>query len=138
VAAAFEIDVPCAAIELNLGDLLAEKKRESQFREVSREPAVRRDVAFLLDRRQAAGEVLEAVHAAGGRDLITAELFDRYEGKGVPREQVSLAFRLVFQRADRTLVDAEVSRAVDRVVRAVGQRFGATLREGGTGRGESQ
>jgi phenylalanyl-tRNA synthetase beta chain len=138
VAAAFEIEVPCAAIELNLGDLLAEKKKESQFREVSREPAVRRDVAFLLDRRQAAGEVLEAVHAAGGRDLISAELFDRYEGKGVPEEQVSLAFRLVFQRADRTLVDAEVSRAVDRVVRAVAQRFGATLREGGTGRGESQ
>ena len=99
---------------------------------------MRRDVAFLLDRRQAAGEVLEAVHAAGGRDLISAELFDRYEGKRVPEEQVSLAFRLVFQRADRTLVDAEVSRAVDRVVRAVKQRFGATLREGGTGRGESQ
>ena len=138
VAAAFEIDVPCAVIELNLGDLLTEKKRESQFREVSREPAVRRDVAFLLDRRQAAGEVLEAVRAAGGKDLISAELFDRYEGKGVPKEQVSLAFRLVFQRADRTLVDAEVSRSVERVIRAVAQRFGATLREGGTGRGENR
>jgi phenylalanyl-tRNA synthetase beta chain len=102
---------------------------------VSREPAVRRDVAFLLDRRQAAGEVLEAVRAAGGKDLISAELFDRYEGKGVPKEQVSLAFRLVFQRADRTLVDAEVSRSVERVIRTVAQRFGATLREGGTGRG---
>jgi len=138
VAATFEIDVPCAVIELNLGDLLTEKKRESQFREVSREPAVRRDVAFLLDRRQSAGEVLEAIRAAGGKDLISAELFDCYEGTGVPKEQISLAFRLVFQRADRTLVDAEVSRSVERVIRAVAQRFGAALREGEAGRGESQ
>ena len=60
------------------------------------------------------------------------------EGTGVPKEQISLAFRLVFQRADRTLVDAEVSRSVERVIRAVAQRFGAALREGEAGRGESQ
>jgi phenylalanyl-tRNA synthetase beta chain len=128
VAAAFEIDTGCALVEVNLSTLLTVKKRESQFREVSREPSVRRDAAFLVDRTQPAGELLEAIRKAAGGDLVTVDLFDRYEGKGVPEGRVSLAFRLVFQRADRTLTDAEVSKSVDRVVRALTKRFGAELR----------
>ena len=54
-------------------------------------------------------------------------MFDRYEGRGVPEGKVSLAFRLVFQRTDRTLTDAEVSRAVERVL-DLSQRFGGELR----------
>jgi len=56
------------------------------------------------------------------------ELFDRYEGKGVPEGRVSLAFRLVFQRSDRTLTDDEVVRATDRVVKMLDRRFGGELR----------
>ena len=40
---------------------------------------------------------------------MTAELFDRYDGRGVPEGRVSLGFRLVFQRGDRALKDAEVA-----------------------------
>ena len=71
---------------------------------------------------------LEALADYDVGDLVTVDLFDRYEGKGVPEGRVSLAFRLVFQRADRTLTDAEVSKSVDRVVRALTKRFGAELR----------
>jgi phenylalanyl-tRNA synthetase beta chain len=128
VAAAFEIDVPCAIIELNLGAVLAEKKKEAQFREVSREPAVQRDAAYLVGTEQEAGAMLKAVRKAGGSDLISASVFDRYEGKEVPEGRVSLAFRVVFQRADRTLTDAEVSKSMDRIHRAMSDRFGAELR----------
>ncbi len=128
VAAAFDIGVPCALIELNLSAVRAVERREIQFQEVSREPRVRRDLAVLVDRDQAAGEVLEAIRGAGGADLVSAELFDRYEGRGVPQGRVSLAFRMVFQRADRTLTDEEVARATDRVVRTLTRRFGVELR----------
>ena len=53
---------------------------------------------------------------------------DRYEGRGVPEGRTSLAFRLVFQRADRTLTDEEVAAATDRVVRVLERRFGGKLR----------
>jgi phenylalanyl-tRNA synthetase beta subunit len=43
---------------------------------------------------------------------------------------VSVAFRLVFQRPDRTLLDAEVARATERVVRMLADRFGGELRQG--------
>ena len=75
----------------------------------------------------APAEMVEPLVAAG-KDCIQADLFDRYEGKGVPEGKVSLAFRLVFQRDDRTLTDGEVSPAVEKVVRMLAHRFGGELR----------
>jgi phenylalanyl-tRNA synthetase beta chain len=100
-----------------------------RFREVSRFPQVRRDLAVIVAREIAAGDVLEAARRAAGSDCVSAELFDRYEGRGVPPGRVSLAFRLVFQRLDRTLTDGEVTPAVERVVRALAARFAAELRQ---------
>lgn len=128
VASRFGIDVPCAVIEVDLDALLTTNKREFQFREVSREPSIRRDVAVLLDRDQPAGEVVEVVGKVAGADLVSVEIFDRYEGKGIPEGRVSLAFRMVFQRSDRTLTDAEVTKTANRVIRALTERFGAELR----------
>jgi len=128
VAAAFEIEAGCALFELNLSALLAVKKREIQFREVSREPSVRRDLALVVDATRPAGALVEEMRKVGGADLVSIELFDRYAGPGVPEGCVSLAFRLVFQRADRTLTDAEVTRATERMVAVLTERFGAELR----------
>ncbi len=128
VAADFQIDVPCAVIELNLSALELRAPHDPQYQEISPYPRVRRDLAVILDRSQPAGEVEAAIRKTGGSDLVAVELFDRYEGKGVPEGRVSLAFRLVFQRSDRTLTDDEVVRATDRVVKMLDRRFGGELR----------
>jgi phenylalanyl-tRNA synthetase beta chain len=128
VAASFELDTACAVIELDLSILETLPRRAIQFRDVSRQPQARRDLAVLLDREQPAGEVLAAVERAAGADLVSAELFDRYEGKKVPEGKVSLAFRLVFQRTERALTEKEVVKATDRVVRMLSHRFGGELR----------
>jgi phenylalanyl-tRNA synthetase beta chain len=128
VVARFEIGVPCAILELDLSRLVELPRREVRYAEVSRQPQVRRDLAVLVDRGIAAGEVLDAIRGAGGRTLVSVEIFDRYQGKGIPEGKVSLAFRLIFQRPDRTLTDDEVSRMTDRVVQTLSQRFGGVLR----------
>jgi len=128
VARHFDIDVACAVIQIDLDALPAASAATQPFREVSREPSIRRDVAITLDRDRAAGEILESIGAVAGSDLVSVEIFDRYEGKGVPEGRVSLAFRMIFQRADRTLTDAEVTKATNRVVRTLKERFGAQLR----------
>jgi phenylalanyl-tRNA synthetase beta chain len=128
VSADFGIEPATAMFELNLSALLAVKKREFEFREVSREPSVRRDLAVLVDRTQPAGALSEEIRKVGGTDLVSVQIFDRYEGRGIPEGRVSLAFRLVFQRADRTLTDAEVNRVMERIVAALASRFGAELR----------
>jgi phenylalanyl-tRNA synthetase beta chain len=124
----FELDVPVALVEVDLGALTASPAPRALFREPSREPAIRRDLAVLIAREQSAGELLEEIRKQAGEDLVSVELFDRYEGAGLRQGRVSVAFRLVFQRGDRTLVDTEVNRSMDLVVRALASRFGAELR----------
>lgn len=128
VAAGFAIEVPCALFEVDLTALLAVTPQRPEYREVSRFPMVRRDLALVVDRERPAGELLAAIRESGGPSLLTAEIFDRYEGSGVPEGCTSLAFRLVFQRPDRTLKDDEVAAATDRVVRVLERRFDAKLR----------
>jgi len=128
VAASFQLDSRCAVIELDLAALEPLQPEPHEFAEVSRQPRVGRDLAVLVDSNQPAGELLEAMRKAGGKDLVSVELFDRYTGQGVPEGRVSLAFRMIFQRADRTLKDEEVTKATDRVVRMLAHRFDAELR----------
>ncbi len=128
VAEHFEIDAPCAVFELDLEPLLAEPPPVPRYREISRQPAVRRDIAVLVDRDRPAGQLLEALRRTGGKHLMSVELFDRYEGKGVPEGKLSLAFRLVLQRPDRALTDAEISKLIDRLSQLLVRRFGAEFR----------
>ncbi len=128
VAARFQIDVACALLELDLERVAQAPRRVASFREVSRFPQVRRDLAVNVAREQRAAELLVAIAKTAGPDLQSVELFDRYQGAGVPEGRVSLAFRLVFQKLDRTLTDVEVTSAVERVVRMLSHRFGGSLR----------
>jgi len=128
VAKAFALDCACAVFEIDLDACLSLAPVSPAFREPSAYPAVRRDLAVLLDRAQPAGAVLDAIRRTAGQILAGAEIFDRYEGKGVPAGKVSVAFRLVFQRGDRTLQDQEVGKTTERIVAMLGQRFGAELR----------
>ncbi|MBW2281990.1 MAG: phenylalanine--tRNA ligase subunit beta, partial [Deltaproteobacteria bacterium] len=127
-ASRFGIGPPVAVFSLDLTSLVKVRTQRLEIREISRQPAVRRDLAVLLDRAQPAGDVLDAIRKQGGAALAEARLFDRYEGQGVPEGKVGLGFRLVFQRSDRTLTDAEVTKMTDRVSRMLVHRFGAERR----------
>jgi phenylalanyl-tRNA synthetase beta chain len=127
-AAAFEIDVPCAIAELDLTALLSRSPDPLSVRPVSRYPLVRRDVAVLVDRGEAAAELCEAIRKAGGEHLIDAYVFDRFEGRAIPPDQVSLAFRMVFQHPERTLREEEIARATERVRKMLVHRFKGELR----------
>ncbi len=129
-AAHFEIDAPCAVAVADLDLLDGLGPEEIRYRQVSRHPQVRRDLALIVDASVPAGEILSLAKKRGGASLQKALVFDRYEGEGVPTGKVSLAVRLIFQRNDRTLTDAEVAESVDRVVRALEERFAARLRHG--------
>jgi phenylalanyl-tRNA synthetase beta chain len=127
-AAHFEVEVPTAMLVVDLEAMGRVPRRDPQYREVSQHPSVRRDLAVLLDRTTGAGEVLEAIRKTGGPALTSVDVFDRWEGQGVPEGKVSLTFRLVFQRTDRNLTDSEVVKATDRMVNLLAHRFGGELR----------
>jgi phenylalanyl-tRNA synthetase beta chain len=125
----FELEGPLALLIADVDALDRAGRATPRYREVSRFPAVQRDLALLLSRDVAAGEVAEAIRDAGGDSLQRVRIFDRFAGKGVPEGKVSVAYRLVFQRTDRTLTEPEVSQATERVLATLTRRFGAELRE---------
>ena len=127
-AARFDLEAPVVLVVLDLAALGRSGQRRQRYSELSNQPRVRRDLAVLLDASVQAGDVVEAIRKAGGDALRSVEVFDRYEGRGVPDGKVSLAFRLDFQRADRALKDAEVTKATEKAVRILAERFGGELR----------
>jgi phenylalanyl-tRNA synthetase beta chain len=124
----FELEPSIAVALIDVDTLDAVGSKAPQYREVSRHPRVQRDLAVLLDAGVPAGEILEAIKKKAGGSLQSARVFDRYEGKGVPEGKVSVAFRLVFQRSDRTLTEPEVAKSTDRVVELLSRQFGGELR----------
>jgi phenylalanyl-tRNA synthetase beta chain len=87
-----------------------------RFQALAPFPAVERDLALVVADHLPSERVLGVIQANGGEQLSRVELFDVYRGKGIPQGSRSLAYRLRFQSAERTLTDAEVDRAVGLVV----------------------
>lgn len=128
-ASAFEVE-EAALVVIDVDALGALRGAPAQYREVSRYPAARRDLALWVESGVPVGALLEAIQKKGGAALHSAEFFDRYQPDAAQRGKISLAFHLVFQRLDRTLTDAEVDKAVRRIVQHLEQEFGAELRGG--------
>jgi phenylalanyl-tRNA synthetase beta chain len=91
-------------------------------------PGVERDLALVVLEEVSAERVLEVLRRAGGEDLEKVEVFDLYRGKGVPGGSRSLAFRLRFQSLERTLTDAEVDRAIERVTKRLMEELNVRVR----------
>jgi phenylalanyl-tRNA synthetase beta chain len=91
-------------------------------------PGAERDLALLVPDGTAAAELERVIRGAAGALLEEVGPFDMYAGPGIPAGTRSLAWRLRFRRADRTLTDAEVDRAVDAVLRALGEELNVVRR----------
>ena len=122
-------DDPVFILELDLDALSRHVSDSPRFaRPLSRHPSVVRDIAILVGDTLSAETVRGTIRAAGPSTLVDVREFDRYQGKGIPDGQVSLALRLTFQAPDRTLTDAEVHTAMQRIVADLTSQLGAVQR----------
>ena len=97
------------------------------FADITEFPPVRQDLAVVVADEVPAAAVRGAVLEAGGEHLRSAEVFDLYRGEQLGEGRKSLALRLEFAAADRTLTDEEVAAARGPIVAAL-ERIGGTLR----------
>ena len=130
-AASFEIDEPVFLVELSIEEIVHVLPERPEYLTPSRFPEVRQDVALLVDATTPASRVLEIVrsHRSAGVRLA-ADVFDEYRGEGVPTGKKSLALRLRYQAADRTLTDADVAKIQGGLLKRLEKDAGATLRGG--------
>jgi phenylalanyl-tRNA synthetase beta chain len=113
-----ELRLPAAAVD----------RRSTRYAPLPTQPASERDLALLTPHGVAAAQVGATIADAAGALLEGFAPFDLYEGKGLPEGTRSVAWRLRFRAADRTLTDAEVDAAVDAVLRALEERHGVRRR----------
>jgi phenylalanyl-tRNA synthetase beta chain len=92
-------------------------------------PAVRRDIAVLVDDSVSVQAIIDAVLARKMASLIDFSVFDLYRGANLEAGRKSVAFRIVMQDTDRTLTDSETDQIVANIVEVISQKFGATLRK---------
>jgi phenylalanyl-tRNA synthetase beta chain len=112
-----------------LGDQRAH--RDERVRPLPRYPAVVRDLSIVVPDALPAEIIrgtIQSAAAAAPAPLVADMFFDRYTGKGVPDDSVSLSIRLTFQAFDRTLTDADVQQSFDRILAALVREHGAVQR----------
>jgi phenylalanyl-tRNA synthetase beta chain len=105
------------------------RTRLPSFKQLSKFPEVRRDLAILIDEKVSARAIEDCIRASSSEILQEVRLFDIYTGKGVDKGLKSVAFGLILQDFSRTLTDQDIDSAVESVVSALNKKFAATLRE---------
>jgi phenylalanyl-tRNA synthetase beta chain len=125
-----DLSEPCVVSELDL-----EKFRAYGFtprgviEPPPRFPAVRRDLALVIDREFPAAAVVATIRQVGNEMLEDVAVFDVYQGSSVASGKKSVALALTYRAKDRTLTDEEVNRVHTALVEAVRARLGAELRQ---------
>ena len=125
-----DLTEPCVVCELDLEKLKAYGfTPRSSIEPPPRFPAVRRDLALVIDREFPAAELVKTVGELGTELLEDVTVFDVYEGQSVARGKKSVALALTYRAKDRTLTDEEVNRIHAALVEAARGRLGAELRQ---------
>ncbi|HEX4122057.1 MAG TPA: phenylalanine--tRNA ligase subunit beta [Verrucomicrobiae bacterium] len=115
--------------ELNLDLTLARRNAGKSFKPLPSYPSIRRDVAMLLPDATLHEAVLNVVRQTKPQNLEKAELFDVFRGKNVPEGQKSVAYAFTYRNPDRTLTDAEVNSAHQKLVEQLRQTLRANIRD---------
>ena len=127
VAKSLDIDQTMYLFELTTDSL--QRGSLPAYQAVSKYPAIRRDLAIVVDRSVSAQNVQDCVRKAAPQTLLKVELFDMYTGEGIDSGRKSLALGLTLQDLSRTLTDSDVDAVVERVISALQSDFRATLRQ---------
>ncbi|MGE0415333.1 MAG: phenylalanine--tRNA ligase subunit beta [Acetobacteraceae bacterium] len=128
VLAGLDLPGPMVAFSLNLDAVADPKRRKKAAPDLAPFQPLRRDFAFLVDSPVTADAVLRAARGAERNLIAGVSLFDLYEGDKLPEGKKSLAIEVTFQPRERTLTDAEIEAAGQKVIAAVAKATGATLR----------
>ena len=128
VAEAFDIKGRVVVAEVDLDALRPLEKDFYGIKPLPKFPAVSRDIAVVVDEAVGAGTMMDAIRAAAGKLLEDAKLFDIYRGEKLGAQRKSVAFAITLRAPDRTLTDEEINAAMEKVLKALSEKFGAELR----------
>ncbi|MEW5768446.1 MAG: phenylalanine--tRNA ligase subunit beta [bacterium] len=116
--------------ELDWETILGLIDLERKYRPLPRYPAIHRDLAVITPVKMEAGQVLNIIKETGGKEIERINLFDVYQGEQLPPGYQSLAYAITYRHLETTLTDEEVDRIHGKIIEALKEKLGISLREG--------
>ena len=116
-------------LEIDLDKLLDKKVGKMKYKEISKFPSVKKDLAIVVDKEVTSAEVGALIKKAGGSLLTKIDIFDVYTGKGIDENKKSIAYSLTFEKMDRTLTDEEINVSIEKIIEMLNKKLNAELRK---------
>jgi phenylalanyl-tRNA synthetase beta chain len=123
-----QYELPVAPVLFEIALDATERTRLPAYTEISRFQMASRDLAIVVDQKIPWQDILREIKQAAPGEVTEILLFDLYQGKGIPEGKKSLAFRIVMQDTQRTLLDAEMDEITAKIAAWLENRFSARLR----------
>ena len=129
VADNFECPAKTYIAVLDVKPLIENAEMVRQYRPLPKYPAVGRDIAMLVRDEIMVKEIEAVIRQRGGKLIEEVRLFDVYRGDQVPAGMKSVAYTITFRSPDRTLVEDDVNKAMEKILSGLKTSLDATLRE---------
>lgn len=124
----FDIENDVFIAELNTQKLFGSVKKGRKYKEVSKYPSAKRDLALLVKSGTNYEELRKVIEESGGSSLKSIELFDVFSDKKLGESNRSMTFSLELSSSDRTLTDEEVKKVIDKIITNLDKKLGVSLR----------
>ena len=115
-------------LEIDLDRLLAKKVGKMKYKEISKFPNIKKDLAVIMPKEMTAAEVGMKIKKSAGSNLESYEVFDMYTVAGVEEGMKSIAYTLTFGKLDRTLTDEEINSTLDKIIKDL-EKAGMIIRK---------
>ena len=125
----WDLKEPVYYAEISLEKLLAQSQKMRTFKEWPKYPAIERDLSLVVKESVRGGDLISEIRGMGQGLIREVELFDLFRGKRVPEGCKNLAFRMIYQSAERTLVSDEVQKLHDRIAQTLVQKYQASFQK---------
>ena len=126
---AFGIDNPVYYADIHWNEVVkAVNKNVVGFHEISKYPAVSRDLALLIDKNVKFGDIERIANQTERKFLKKVELFDVYEGKNLPEGKKSYAVNFILQDESKTLTDKQIDAIMGKLINNLKKELNAELR----------
>ena len=112
-----------AAAEIDASTLYSMAEGEAEFIPIARFPAIIHDIAVIVPEEEKTENVTNIIENIGEKLLVDTDLFDYFQDEAMKKgRKKSLAFHLIFQSAERTLKDEEVSKITARIIKGLEEK----------------
>lgn len=113
---------------IDMPEIVSRATFDRKYEGIAKFPAATRDISMLVPNEILAGDIEKVFDEKGGKNLESYQLFDIYEGAQIRGGYKSVAYSLVFRAKDRNLEEADISGAMDKILKAL-ENMGIELRK---------